>query len=96
MAPEVTRAYVNQQRFHGEFKKADVFSAGVVVYELLRGIRPFTMGELAAEEESRLPEAITDEDELMQIIRLMVMWDPDERCEAQHAMEDLDPEVPND
>jgi serine/threonine protein kinase len=86
MAPEVAVAYSSKQdKFRIDYKKADVFSAGVIVYEMLHGARPFTETDLAKGEEVNLPEMCNAEEEeryFMKYVRKMMKWLPKDRCDA--------------
>ncbi len=85
------QAHKFDSKFHGDFQKADVFSTGMVIYELLHGERPFTEDELSTEDRTLPFEHTTNVkvNALMASIREMLVWNPTDRCDAYHAKTSL-------
>jgi hypothetical protein len=60
MAPEVARAFAaSRTKLHGDAKASDVFSAGMVFYEILFETRPYSFDVLKQKKEPALPAELT-------------------------------------
>src|SRR5262245_56553979 len=85
MAPECLLGSIGDQR-------ADIFSMGVVFYEMLTGTNPFAKNNAAVREKVPLVSKLTSAvpSELDRLIKKMLARDPDSRCStAQEVLEVL-------
>jgi len=85
MAPEHSRGEVDG--------RADIYSLGVVLYEMLTGTPPYTAQELFRAFASREPPAVRAPSELVpltpqleQVVLMAMAWDPDHRQPTARAL----------
>jgi serine/threonine protein kinase len=95
MAPEVALAFHSQEKFHGDYKMADVFSVGVIAYEMLHGKRPFTEKELLGGEKTPITCQCNGAEEkvVMENVEEMLKWTYKDRCNAKFAKNKFCPKV---
>ncbi len=86
--------YSRNEKFHGDYKKADVFSVGVIIYEMLNGAKPFTEELLLAQQASLTHQRTGAKEEiLMKYVQEMLKWSFRDRCDAGYARKCFGPKV---
>ncbi len=89
MAPEVAAAFFKKaDKIYCDYKKANIFSAGVVIYEMIFDSKPFTVDDLKEEkEEGILPSERVREDEMevLKVVKEMLRGKAIKRCDARIA-----------
>jgi eukaryotic-like serine/threonine-protein kinase len=98
--PIGTAAYMSPEQARGgrADHRADIFSLGIVLYEMLSGVSPFkrdtateTMTAILREEPPELPDSVASPPALLRILRHCLEKDPEERFQnARDLVFDLE------